>query len=132
MIGGPQHDFSATRSEEVYPGAQQTGHRRGAEAERLGGCQDVRVDGRSGWKTEHTALRSHTAQYADKTVYKEASLALWEVCLVKHTSCQQMFPANLGLFSREAAACRAQFDISPPVLSFSVSDSAGCLLLQLS
>lgn len=47
MIGGPQHDFSATRSEEVYPGAQQTGHRRGAAAERLGGCQDVRVDGRS-------------------------------------------------------------------------------------
>lgn len=29
-----------------------------------------------GGKTEHTALRSHTAQYADNTVYKKASLAL--------------------------------------------------------
>lgn len=41
MKGGLHHGFCSTRSEEVYPWAQQTGHRRRAEAERLGSCQDV-------------------------------------------------------------------------------------------
>lgn len=41
MKGGLHHGFCSTRGEEVYPRAQQTGHRRRAEAERLGSCQDV-------------------------------------------------------------------------------------------
>lgn len=54
MKGGLHYGFRSTRSEEVYPGAPQTGHRRRAEAERVGGCQDVSVDG----KCKKTSFRT--------------------------------------------------------------------------
>lgn len=41
MKGGLHYGFRSSRSKEVYPGAQQTGHRRRAEAERFGSCPDV-------------------------------------------------------------------------------------------
>lgn len=41
MKGGLHHGLRSTRSEEVYQGSQQARHRRRAQAECLGSCQDV-------------------------------------------------------------------------------------------
>lgn len=124
MKGGLHYGFRSTRSEEVYPGAQQTGHRRRAQAERLGGCQDVSVDGKG--KTELSVLHSHTVlpitiYYVRDIIFIEASLPFIrrpEVrrersnALVKGTSAEQMLAVNPGLLSKLAG---------PPLLLYNIT-----------
>lgn len=116
MKGELHYGFRSSRSEEVYPRAQQTGYRRRAEAERLGGCQDVSVDGKEDKHNHilHTPINNIIIHLGGHRLGQRGPMP-WSRALR-----QSRRPGPWSIWKWWH------------FYSCTVSDSAGCLLLQLS